>query len=334
MKHLNKAEKGISEKEIIEDAKRVIRIEAEAVNALIEKIGESFIRAVDIILNCKGKVIVTGMGKSGIIGKKIAATLSSTGTPAFFLNPAEGSHGDVGMVSKDDVVLAISNSGETEEILRLLPVLKRLDIKIISITGNLKSMLARSSDVCLDASVREEACPMGLAPTASTTAALALGDALAITLLNRRGFKEEDFAIFHPAGNLGKRLLLKIEDLMHVGNAIPVVKMDTLMKDAIIEISSKRLGITTVVDSRGKLVGVITDGDLRRGIEKWGEGFLTMKAEEVMTYRPKTIKRDVLAAQAVSIMERHAITVLIVVDDENNIEGIIHLHDLLKAGIV
>lgn len=320
--------------EIIETARRILTIEAEAVGALADRVDQSFVQAVEIFYECAGKVVVTGMGKSGIIGKKIAATLASTGTPALFLNPAEGSHGDVGMVSKGDVVLAISNSGETEEIVRLLPTLKRLDIKIVAMTGNSQSVLSKRSDVALDVSVREEACPMGLAPTASTTAALAMGDALAITLLGKKGFTEEDFAFFHPGGSLGKRLLLTVEDLMHTGNVIPAVGIDTLMKEAIIEISSKRLGLTTVTDPDRKLLGVITDGDLRRGLEKWGEDFFSLKAADVMTLRPKTITKNVLAAKAVAMMEKYAITVLVVADEDGSVEGVLHLHDLLKAGIV
>jgi arabinose-5-phosphate isomerase len=320
--------------DMLDRARTILRIEAEAVKALVERIDESFSRAVELMFSCKGKIVVTGMGKSGLIGKKIAATMASTGTPAFFLNPAEGSHGDVGVVTKGDVVLAISNSGETDEIIRLLPAFKRLDLSIISLTGNMQSLLARSSDVILDVSVSEEACPLGLAPTASTTAALAMGDALAITLLEKREFREDDFAVFHPAGNLGRRLLLTVEDLMHVGNSIPVVNMVTPMKEAIIEISSKRLGITSVVDEAGALCGVITDGDLRRGLEKWGEEFFSLSAGEVMTPRPKTIARNILAAKAVAIMEKYSITVLMVVDEKGQIEGVLHLHDLLKAGIV
>jgi arabinose-5-phosphate isomerase len=321
-------------KDIIEQAKDILKIEADAVSALIGRIDESFSEAVDLMYTCTGKVIVTGMGKSGLIGKKIAATLASTGTPALFMNPAEGSHGDVGMVSKGDVVLALSNSGDTEEVIRILPTLKRLDIKIIGMTGNTQSVLARASDVSLDVSVQEEACPMGLAPTASTTAALAMGDALAITLLNKRDFSEEDFALFHPGGSLGRRLLLTVEDLMHAGDNIPVVHFDTLMKEAIMEISSRRLGITSVLDDNKKLLGVITDGDLRRGLEKWGEDFFSLRAGDVMTHRPKTIRKNMLAAKAMSVMEKYSITVLVVADDEDNIDGIIHLHDLLKAGIV
>ncbi len=320
--------------EIIDQAKKILKIEADAVEALINRIDESFVEAIDIMYACSGKVVVTGMGKSGIIGKKIAATLASTGTPALFLNPAEGSHGDVGMVSKGDVILAISNSGDTEEITRILPTLKRLDIRIISMTGCKDSLLSRSSDVSLDISVHEEACSMGLAPTASTTATLAMGDALAISLLNKKGFTEEDFALFHPGGNLGKRLLLTVEDLMHSGDAVPVVRTDTLMKEAIIEISSKRLGITAVTNDNRVLEGVITDGDLRRGLEKWGEDFFSLQAGDVMTHRPKNLRKNMLAAKAVALMEKYSITVLMVTDDNNNIDGILHLHDLLKAGIV
>jgi len=318
----------------IEQAKRVLKIEADAISALIERVDDNLIKAVDIIYSCTGRVVVTGMGKSGLIGKKIAATLASTGTPALFLHPAEGGHGDIGMVTKGDVVIAISNSGETDEIIRILPVLERLDIKLIALTGNISSTLAKASDVILDVSVKEEACPMGIVPTASTTAALVMGDALAVTLLSKRDFREEDFAFFHPGGNLGRRLLLTAGELMHAGTSIPSIDINTLMRDAIIEISSKRLGMTTVIDSTLKLRGIVTDGDLRRGLEKWGEKFFSLKAEDVMTKNPKTITRDTLAVKAVSLMEKHSITSLIVVDPEGKTEGVVHLHDLLKAGIV
>jgi arabinose-5-phosphate isomerase len=238
------------------------------------------------------------------------------------------------MVSRNDVVLAISNSGGTEEIVRLLPTLKRLDIKIIALVGKIESQLSNAADVVLDVSVAKEACPMGLAPTASTTAALAMGDALAITLLNKRGFTEEDFALFHPGGNLGRRLLLIVEDLMHIGNNVPSVSLETTVQEAIIEISSKRMGVTAVTNSDGTLQGIITDGDLRRGLEKWGEVFFSMTAREVMTNLPKTIRKNMLAAKALAIMEKYSITVLMVTDDNNGIDGVLHLHDLLKAGIV
>ncbi len=318
----------------IEQARKVLKIEADAINALIDRIDENLIKAIDIIYSCNGRVVITGMGKSGLIGKKIAATLASTGTPALFMHPAEGGHGDIGMVTKGDVVIAISNSGETDEIIKILPVLGRLDIKLISLTGNIRSSLAKASDVVLDVSIKEEACPMGLVPTASTTAALAMGDALAVTLLSKRGFKEEDFAFFHPGGNLGRRLLLTAGELMHTGATVPIVNIKTLMKEAIMEISSKRLGITTVIDDSYKLRGIITDGDLRRGLEKWGERVFSLKAEDVMTHNPKTITKDTLAAKAISIMEKQSITSLVVVDQESKPEGIVHMHDLLKAGIV
>ncbi|GBE03802.1 arabinose 5-phosphate isomerase KdsD [bacterium BMS3Abin09] len=321
-------------KEFIEQAKKILQIEAKAVSALVDRIDERFVDAIEIIYSCTGKIVVTGMGKSGLIGKKIAATFASTGTPAFFLNPAEGSHGDIGMVTKGDVVLMISNSGETAEIVTIIPTLKRMDMKIIAMTGNPNSLLARSADVSLDVSVEEEACPMGLAPTASTTAALAMGDALAITLLNKRGFTAEDFALIHPGGSLGRKLILTVSDIMHTGTDIPVVSTDTFMKDAIIEISSKRLGITAVVDSGKKLKGVLTDGDLRRGLEKWGEGLFSLKAEEVMTLNSKTVNTKILAAKALAIMEKHSITCLVVSDGGEKVDGVIHLHDLLKAGIV
>lgn len=319
---------------LIEQAKRVLRIEAEAISSMIERIGEDFLKAVEMLYSCEGRVVVTGMGKSGIIGKKIAATLASTGTPALFLHPAEGVHGDLGMITKGDVLLAISNSGETEELNRILPLIKRLNVRLISMTGGMNSTLAKASDVVLDVGVKEEACPLGLIPTASTTAALAMGDALAVALLEKRGFKEEDFAFFHPGGTLGKRLLLKVEDLMHRGKEIPKVREDTIMKDTILEISSKKLGMTSVVDSKGRLCGIITDGDLRRWLEKGEADIFKTKAKDVMTKNPKTIEGDALAAKAVSIMEHYSITSLIIVNKERRPEGIIHLHDLLKAGVV
>jgi arabinose-5-phosphate isomerase len=320
-----------------DQAKRVLKIEADAVAALIDRVDERFEQAVQMILNCEGRVVVTGMGKSGLIGKKIAATLASTGTPALFLHPAEGIHGDLGMVTRGDTVIALSNSGETEEIARMLPSLKRLGIGIIALTGNPESTLAKNSDVVIDVGVKEEACPLGLAPTASTTATLAMGDALAVVLLDLRGFKEEDFACFHPGGSLGKKLLLRVRDLMHTGDAVPVVSEETLIKDAIYEISSKKMGITAVLNVAGKLVGVISDGDLRRWMEKTeksGENLLTKKAKEIMTKKPKVANKDALAAEAVAMMEKNSITCLIVSDHDAKPEGVIHLHDLLKAGVV
>ncbi len=320
-----------------EQARRVLKIESEAVAALIDRIDDRFEQAVEMILSCEGRVVVTGMGKSGLIGKKIAATLASTGTPALFLHPAEGVHGDLGMVTRGDTVIALSNSGETEEIARMLPSLKRLGIKLIALTGNAESTLAKNSDVVINVGVKEEACPLGLAPTASTTAALAMGDALAVALLDKRGFREEDFACFHPGGTLGKRLLLRVQDLMHTGDAIPSVSEETLIKDAIYEISSKKMGVTSVLDSAGKLVGIISDGDLRRWMEKTektGENLLAKRAKDIMTKNPKVTKREALAAEAVAIMEKNSITCLIVTSRDARPEGVLHLHDLLKAGVV
>ena len=324
-------EKGLAD--LIERAIRVLKIESEAIKALVDRIDYNLVRAVEIIYSSRGRTIVTGMGKSGIIGKKIAATLSSTGTPAVFLHPAEAAHGDLGMVTEEDVVLALSNSGETEEVIRLIPYIKRFNVSLISMTRP-GSTLAQASDVVLDVSVKEEACPLGIVPTASTTATLAMGDALAVALLEKRGFKEEDFAMFHPNGSLGKRLLVKVEDLMHQGQEIPMVMLHTIMTDAAVEMSSKRLGMTVVCDNEGRIAGVITDGDLRRGIQRWGAEFFTMKAEDVMTRQPKTIQRDVLAVKALSVMEKHSITSLIVPDEKNRPLGVLHLHDILKSGIV
>jgi arabinose-5-phosphate isomerase len=321
-------------KEVKEQAKKVLRIEADAIHELINRIDDTLVDAIDIIFSCTGRVVVTGMGKSGLIGKKIAATLASTGTPALFLHPAEGVHGDIGMVTKGDAVMTISNSGETDEIIQILPVLKRLGIKLIALTGNVQSTLAKASNVILNVSVKEEACPIGLIPTASTTAALAMGDALAVALLRKRGFKEEDFAFFHPGGLLGRRLLLTAGELMHGGDSIPSVHMQSYMKDAIIEISCKRLGMAAVIDSDHNMRGIITDGDLRRGLEKWGEKFLSLMVEDVFTHDPKTISKNTLAVKALSIMENYSITSLIIVDKENKIEGVVHLHDILKSGIV
>ncbi len=319
---------------IIDDAKKVLAIEAEAIRGLIDKLNSNFEKAVEIIFNSSGRVVVTGMGKSGLVGKKIAATLASTGTPAFFLHPAEAGHGDLGMVTADDVIIAISNSGETEELVGLIPFLKRFNVSLISMTGNPDSTLSKAADVQLDVSVKEEACPFGIVPTASTTATLAMGDALAVALLIKRGFKEEDFAFYHPGGSLGKKLFIKVKDLMHTGEALPIVLPDTPMTKAVVEISSKRLGITIVADNDKRILGIITDGDLRRGIEKVGKDFFDMKAGEAMTKNPKTIGEDELAAKALSIMEKHSITSIVVPDDEGKAKGIIHLHDILRKGIV
>ena len=318
---------------IEEAARKVLRLEAQAITDLIGRIDGRFSKAVRLILDCKGRTVVTGMGKSGLIGKKIAATLASTGTPAFFLHPAEGVHGDLGMVSRGDIVLAISNSGETEELIRILPALKRLGIPVICLTGGLESTLARNSDVLIDVSVKEEAGPRGLVPTASTSATLAMGDAIAVALLEERGFHEEDFAYFHPGGSIGKKLLLTVKDVWHSGSAVPSVTEKTAMKDVIVEMTSKKLGITAVVNGHGVLTGVITDGDLRRLLEK-EKAPMRLTAGQAMTRRPKTIPSEALAAQAVQIMEKHSITSLIAVDSKRRVLGVIHLHDLLKAGVV
>ena len=318
---------------IIDIAKKVLKIEADAVAALAEKLDSTFEKAIDIIFKSKGRVVVTGMGKSGLVGKKIAATLASTGTPAFFMHPAEASHGDLGMVTSDDVIIAISNSGETAELSGLIPFLKRFNVGLIAMTGSRNSTLAKSADVHLDVSVKEEACPLGVVPTASTTAALAMGDAVAVALLVKRGLKQEDFAFFHPGGNLGKKLFIKVKDLMHTGDALPFVSPETEMTKAVVEISSKRLGVAIVSDAGRKILGVLTDGDIRRGIEKWGKDFFDMKAGEVMTKNPKTISEDELAVKALSIMETHSITSLAVPDSDGKAIGVIHLHDILKQGI-
>lgn len=317
---------------VIEKAKKVLTIEAEAVAALRDRINGSFVKAVELIYSCKGKVVVTGVGKSGLIGQKIASTLASTGTPSFFMHPAEGVHGDLGMLSRGDMVIAISNSGESEEVSQILPVVKRLGLPLIAMTGNMNSTLAKSGDVVLDVSVKEEACPLGLAPTASTTATLAMGDALAIAVLDKRGFEKEDFAFLHPGGSLGKSLILRVSDIMHTGDAIPLVNEKTLMREALFEITSKRLGITGVVDNRGTLTGAITDGDLRRAMEK-GIDIMSKTAIDIMTKNPKRIEADALAAEALHKMEKHSITAMFAMDGDR-VSGIVHLHDLLKAGLV
>lgn len=320
---------------MLDTAKRVLTIEANAVLALAERLDERFSRAVEMLLECQGRVVISGMGKSGLICQKIAATMASTGTPALFLHPAEGIHGDLGMLMRGDVVVAVSNSGETEEVVRILPIIKRMGLPLIAMTGNPKSSLARAGDVLLDISIKEEACPLGLAPTASTTATLALGDALAVALLERRGFKEEDFALFHPGGALGKRLLLRVEDLMHVGVAIPMVVQEVPLKEALFEITNKNLGVTGVSDDQGNLIGVFTDGDLRRTMEK-GIDVLTLPIREVMSRNPKRILRTNLAAKALQKMEQYTITSLFVFEDDASMKpvGILHMHDLLKAGVV
>jgi arabinose-5-phosphate isomerase len=324
---------------ILERAKAVLDIEAKGIVSLADRLGDNFLHAVELLYNCRGKVVVTGLGKSGLICRKIAATFASTGTAAFFLHAGDANHGDMGMIVEGDVVLAVSNSGETEEILTLLPILKRIGVRLIAMTGNHGSTLSLAADVVLDAGVAEEACPLGLSPTASTTAALALGDALAVILLERKGFKEEDFALRHPGGILGRRLFLRVEDLMHRGADLPLVDEETPMKEAILVITSKRLGVTGVTDKDGHLIGVITDGDLRRGLQAHGDGIFSKRADEIMTLRPRSIEKNALASEALARMEENAnrpITSLFVVDEPGDSVpvGILHIHTLLKAGIV
>jgi arabinose-5-phosphate isomerase len=318
---------------MLRKARQIIRKEAKAISDLEEKIDQEFVKAVKLVLGCRGKVIVTGIGKSGIIGKKIAATLASTGTAAIFLHPAEGVHGDLGMICREDVVIVITKSGSTDELYQMVPLIKRLGVPIITFTANLKSQVAEKSDVVIDVSVEEEACSNNLVPTSSTTAALVMGDALALTLLEERGFSSEDFALLHPAGHLGKMLLLRVSDIMHTGGQIPLVKENTSMKNAILEMTSKRFGATAVVNDNGELVGIFTDGDLRRLVEKTDEIF-KFKAKEVMTSNPKTIEGEELAARALNIMESYNITCLIITNGKKQPTGIVHLHDLLKSGVV
>ena len=318
---------------LAERAARVLSVEAEGILGLKEKLDGNFQRAVELLLDAPGKVVVTGMGKSGLIGRKIAATLASTGTPAFFLHPAEGLHGDIGMVLAGDVVIALSKSGETTEVISLVPVFKRLGLPMIALTGERNSTLARHADAVIDVGVSEEACPMGLAPTASTTAALAMGDALAVVLFEEKGFSARDFAMLHPGGALGRKLLT-VEELMHSGEDIPLVSRNTPLKDALFTISSKRLGVTGVLDGDGSLVGVITDGDVRRAMARGTDLFRT-RAEEIMSGSPKRISSSDLAASALRKMEEHSITSLFVYDgaDASRLVGIVHIHDLLKAGV-
>jgi len=314
-------------------AARVLRMEADAILGLVAKLDARFERAVELLQGCSGRVIVTGMGKSGIIGRKIAATLASTGTPSYFLHPAEGVHGDLGMVARGDVVLALSNSGETDEVLAILPPLKRLGVAIVLLTGNPASTLARQCEVVLDVSVAEEACPMNLAPTSSTTAALAAGDALAMALLELRGLRPEDYAALHPRGTLGWRSLFRVADLMHTDEAVPRVRGDATLEDTILEMTKKRFGMTTVVDGEGRLIGVVTDGDLRR-LHLKTQSIAGVRAGDVASSTPKTIGADELAAKALEVMEAWAITSLVVPDAGGRPVGIIHMHDILRAKIV
>ena len=317
----------------LDSARRVLRIELQAMQDLLARLDSTFNRAVELLLACKGRVVVTGMGKSGLIGRKISATLSSTGTPSFFLHPAEALHGDLGMLARGDALLAISYGGETPEILNLLETLKRLEMPIVALTGNPKSTLAGASDVVLDASVKEEACSLNLAPTASTTVAMALGDALAVALLERRGFNHDDFAALHPAGRLGKKLL-RVEHLMHSGEALPRVRPDTPMPATFHEMSAKKLGMTTVTTPDGKLAGILTDGDLRRLMEKHGGATLAMTAGDCMIRTPQTIGPHVLASEALNLMEKKKITSVVVVDESKKVLGVVHLHDLWTLELI
>jgi arabinose-5-phosphate isomerase len=311
----------------------VIELEAEALSALVPRLNEDFARACRLILDSPGRVVVTGMGKSGHIGGKIAATLASTGTPAFFVHPGEAQHGDLGMIQPQDVVIAISNSGETGEILTILPIIKRMGAKLIALTGNPKSSLAQQADAHLDAGVAKEACPLNLAPTSSTTAALALGDALAVALLKTRNFTPEDFARSHPGGKLGRRLLLYVRDVMHSGDRVPLVPDTASLREALLEMTGKGLGMTGVLDATGKLAGIYTDGDLRRTLNK-GADVYNAKISDVMTRNPKTCRADQLAAEIVQFMEQSNINGLMVVDADQRVQGALNMHDLLRAGVV
>lgn len=314
-------------------AREVLHIEAAAVLALTQRIDENFLRALNIILACEGRVIVSGMGKSGHIARKIAATLSSTGTPAYFVHPAEASHGDLGMITAKDVFIALSYSGESQELLTIVPVIKRQGARLISLTGNPRSSLAEASDAHLDAAVDKEACPLGLAPTASTTAALALGDALAVALLDAKGFGEEDFARSHPGGSLGRRLLTHVRDIMHSGKGIPAVNQNATLAEAVLEISRKGLGMTAIVDDDRQVLGIYTDGDLRRTLEKHVD-FTTTLISTVMSRSPRSIAPDALAAEAVRVMEQYNISQMLVTDTSNKLVGALNMHDLLRAKVI
>jgi len=317
---------------ILQDASQVFLDEIEALRQVQARLDFQFEKAIALLLNCRGRVIVSGMGKSGLIGRKIAATFSSTGTPAFFLHPGEGVHGDLGMMAPGDIVIALSNSGETPELLQVLPVIRHLNLPLIGMTGNLKSSLAKRCDVVLDTSVSQEACPLNLAPTSSTTTTLVMGDALAVVLMSQKGFSETDFAIYHPAGSLGKRLLLTVEDVMHQGQDLPKVMLETSFKSALLEMTSKKLGMTLVVDNTGKTLGIVTDGDIRRVLTR-EQDIQHLKVQDIYTSNPKSISKTALAAEALALMEQHQITVLPVNTTNGHSEGIVHLHDLLKTGI-
>ena len=311
----------------------VIETEMSALSNLIDRVDDKFVTACNLLLKCNGRVVVIGMGKSGHIGNKIAATLASTGTPAFFVHPGEASHGDLGMITNDDMVMVLSNSGETDEVIALLPVIKRLNVPMLTLTGNPESTLAKAATVNIDISVEKEACPLGLAPTASTTATLAMGDAIAIALLEARGFNETDFALSHPGGMLGRRLLLHVSDIMHTGKDIPKVSTSALLRDALVEMSEKGLGVTTIIDESDNIVGIFTDGDLRRALDS-NIDIKTCHVSDVMTRNSKSIKPDALAASALALMESHSINALVVLDEAGELLGILNMHDLLRARVV
>ncbi len=322
----------MNDNDLIAAAKHAIQIESDAIQAFVARLDDNFARACNIILKCSGRVVVIGVGKSGHVGRKVAATLASTGTPAFYVHPGEASHGDLGMITRQDTVLALSNSGNTQEIITLLPLLKRLGLSLISMTGNPRSALAQASDIHIDVSVIKEACPLNLAPTASTTVTLVAGDALAVTLLEARGFTEDDFALSHPGGTLGKRLLLRTEDIMHRAEQVPRVSPRTSVFDALTEMSRKGFGFTTVVDTQDRLLGLFTDGDLRRALDKELDVHNT-PIQSVMTQNPVTISRHTLAAEALNMMETRKISALVVAEDQKPM-GLLHMHDLLRAGII
>ncbi|WP_415911493.1 KpsF/GutQ family sugar-phosphate isomerase [Neptuniibacter sp. QD37_11] len=323
----------MSQPDFLSSARRTIQLEAEAVSDLVSHLDENFIRACELMFQCTGRIIVTGMGKSGHIGKKIAATLASTGSPSFFVHPGEASHGDLGMITSNDVVIALSNSGETAEVVTIIPLLKRMKAPLISITANADSTLSTASDANLHIGVEKEACPLGLAPTSSTTTQLVLGDALAIALLEARGFSAEDFAFSHPGGSLGRKLLLKVSDIMHADQDVPEVESGTLLQEALLEVTRKRLGMTTIVDKDGKLLGIFTDGDLRRALDQ-NVDLKTTAIDNVMTRKGTTVSSEALAAECLQIMEAKKINALIVTDESNRPIGALNMHDLLKAGVI
>lgn len=323
----------MSQPDFLSSARRTIQLEAEAVSDLVSHLDENFIRACELMFQCTGRIIVTGMGKSGHIGKKIAATLASTGSPSFFVHPGEASHGDLGMITSNDVVIALSNSGETAEVVTIIPLLKRMKTPLISITANADSTLSTASDANLHIGVEKEACPLGLAPTSSTTTQLVLGDALAIALLEARGFSAEDFAFSHPGGSLGRKLLLKVSDIMHADQDVPEVESGTLLQEALLEVTRKRLGMTTIVDNDGKLLGIFTDGDLRRALDQ-NVDLKTTAIDDVMTRKGTTVSSEALAAECLQIMEAKKINALIVTDESNRPIGALNMHDLLKAGVI